>query len=203
MADERSAERTIACIVEGQADELALPILVRRIAADLDPNTYVDVKVTKRIPRGALVQPDGIERAVELSARMIGRGGAIVVLADADDDCPAALGPQLRDRAQQVRPDRPISVVLAKRECEAWFLAAAASLAGKRGLPDDLQSPPDPESIRGAKEWLGRHMPYGRKYSQTTDQPALTALFDLEQARSADSFDKCYREVAQLIAALT
>jgi len=35
------------------------------------------------------------------------------------------------------------------------------------------------------------------------DQPALTALFDLQQARTADSFDKCYLEIVRLIAALT
>ena len=36
-------------------------------------------------------------------------------------------------------------------------------------------------------------------YSETYDQPALTALFDLEQARQADSFDKCYRDIVRLL----
>jgi hypothetical protein len=93
----------------------------------------------------------------------------------------------------------PIALVLAKREFEAWFLAASASLRGIRGLPRDLEPPPDPEAIRGAKEWLNSRMvPNG--YSPTADQPALTAQFDLASARSAPSFDKCWREVARLIA---
>ena len=32
-----------------------------------------------------------------------------------------------------------------------------------------------------------------------SDQPALAALFDIEQARRADSFDKCYRDIVRLL----
>ena len=127
----------------------------------------------------------------------------MLILLDADDDCPATLGPQLLRRARAARPDRTIGLVLARREYEAWFLAAAASLAGKRDLPAGLQPPPQPETIRGAKEWLRARLPRGQRYRETVHQPAFTALFDLQQARNADSFDKCYREIVRLIAVLT
>ena len=39
----------------------------------------------------------------------------------------------------------------------------------------------------------------GRKYRETVDQPGLTARFDLNQARQADSFDKCYRDIVYLL----
>ncbi len=91
----------------------------------------------------------------------------------------------------------PLAVVLARSEFESWFIAAAESLRGRCGLPDDLEAPRDPEAIRGAKEWLGRHM--RRRYVETLDQPALTALFDLDAARRADSFDKCRREIERLL----
>jgi hypothetical protein len=92
------------------------------------------------------------------------------------------------------------AVVLAKKEYESWFLAAAQSLRGQRGLPADLATPATPESIRGAKEWLRKHLPSSRKYSETLDQPELTRYFDLQQARKkADSFDKCFRAVAALL----
>ena len=70
--------------------------------------------------------------------------------------------------------------------------------------PDGCQEPPpDPETITDAKGWLRGHMPKNRKYSEPRDQPALTAVFDLDQARSrSDSFDKCYREIERLIAVL-
>jgi hypothetical protein len=97
------------------------------------------------------------------------------------------------------RADVDVAVVLAKREYEAWFLAAAESVAGLRSLTPDLAAPHDPESIRGAKEWLRQRMTEGSTYSPTLDQPALTAQFDLDAARCADSFDKCVREIRRLI----
>ena len=90
---------------------------------------------------------------------------------------------------------------MAKREYEAWFLAAADSFAGSRGFGDDVTAPGDPESIRNAKGWLTERLPPGRAYKELRDQPALTARFDLEQARrSAPSFDKLWRDVSSLLA---
>ena len=39
----------------------------------------------------------------------------------------------------------------------------------------------------------------GQSYTEAIDQPALTALFDVQVARQADSFDKCHREIVRLI----
>ena len=190
----------IACIVEGEGDEKAVPILIRRVGERLDPPMYPHVSVVLRWPRSSLVKTGVLEAAVETAVRRSGGPCAVLVLIDADDDCPATLGPQLLARAQQTRRDLPVGVVLAKYEYEAWLLAAAASLAGHRQLSADLQSPPNPEAIRGAKGWLEARMPQDRRYSETADQPALTARFDMDLARAnADSFDKCYREIARLL----
>ena len=89
--------------------------------------------------------------------------------------------------------------MLAKREFESWFLAAAESLQGKRGLKNNLQSPDNPEAIRGAKEWLKQRMENRETYRETIDQFELTKHFDLDQARHADSFDKCYRDIIRLL----
>jgi hypothetical protein len=100
------------------------------------------------------------------------------------------------------RPDIPIAVVLAKKEFEAWFLAAAESLRGKRNLPDTLVGPPNPEEIRDAKGWLSEKMPRGVRYSATSDQAPLTQEFDMVSARRAASFDKCYREIHNMLSVL-
>jgi hypothetical protein len=190
----------IACIVEGHGEVEAVPILIRRIAARVDPSLSIHVRRPLRVPRSQLVRVKELERAVELAARQVGRQGGILVIIDSDDDCPAELGPQLLDRARKTRSDLPIGVVLAKREFEGWFLASAESLRGKRGLPGDLTPPPDPESVRGAKGWMARHMIGGSTYSETLDQPALTAIFDLDQAAvRSSSFDKCLREITSLV----
>ena len=189
----------IGCIVEGQGDVAAVPVLIRRIAAALYPELAIDIPRPIRVHRNQVVQPDKLEQEVELAARRVGRQGAIFIVLDSDEDCPAQLGPELLHRASQTRSDLPIAVVLAKHEFEAWFLAAAESLRGKRGLSDDIRPPSDPETIRGAKEWLSHRMENNESYSETADQPALAALFDMEQARQAVSFDKCYRDIVRLL----
>jgi Domain of unknown function (DUF4276) len=193
---------SIACIVEGDGEETAVPLLVARVARLLDPPAYINAFVSQRISRGRLVKQPHLEKAIEFAARAIGRQGAILVLIDADDDCPATLGPTMLQWASAARIDIPIAVVLAKREFEAWFLASAASLQGQYGSPPDLQPPPDPEGIRDAKGWIGKRMPHGQPYREVLHQVAFTKTFDLTLARAADSFDKFQRDIALLIARL-
>ncbi|RKU20124.1 hypothetical protein C6501_00615 [Candidatus Poribacteria bacterium] len=131
----------IGCIVEGQGEVAAVPVLIRRIAAERYPEMVIDIHRPIRVKRTQVVQPDQLEHEVELAVQRIGGNGAIFIILDSDDDCPAQLGPALLYRASQVRDNLPIAVVLAKRELEAWFLAAAESLRGQRGLKNDIDSP--------------------------------------------------------------
>jgi hypothetical protein len=192
-------EVRIGCVVEGHGDREAVPIVIRRIAEKLDPALVVHIAPPIRTPKSKLLKPGELERAVELAARKVGSHGAVLVVLDSDDDCPAQVGPELLKRIIQVRSNIVLAVVLAKREFETWFLAAAESLRGQRGLSKDLYSPSDPVAVRGAKEWLSQRMESGRTYSDTLDQPALAACFDFDLARRADSFDKCYRDIVRLL----
>ena len=197
---------SIGCIVEGHGEVKAVPTVIRRIASELDPSIVVDIPPPLRVPKTKLVKAElgELERSVEIMANKLRDKRAIVVLIDSDKDCPAELGPSLLERAKKARSDMFIAVVLAKMEFEAWFIAAAESLRGHRGLPIDLESPPNPEDIGDAKGWLERRMEGGRKYSETIDQPALSAIFDFEQAqKKSDSFDKYYREIANLFMELS
>lgn len=196
----------ISCIVEGKGEVVALPILIRRIRERIAPELWVDVPQpvltdrSKIVRQGHIAQTGEFERALRLAIAKLNGPGAILILLDSDDDCPAQLGPALLQEAKRLRADVPIVTIFAHREYEAWFLAAAESLRGVRGLPDNLETPSEPESIRGTKEWLTKHLPSGQKYSPTVDQAALTAQFDLELAleRSA-SFRKLYRDVESLL----
>jgi hypothetical protein len=190
----------VASIVEGHGEVEAVPVLVRRIAGVVAPGVAVVTPRPVRLKKGKLNRPGELERAVRLAAERVSRLGGVLVLFDADEDCPAQVAPTLHGRCVSARSDVPVSVVLAKREFEAWFVAAAESLAGQRDLPHDLSAPDEPESIRGAKEWLSSHMPAGRAYSPTIDQPALAATFDLASTRhTSPSFDKLYRELERLL----
>lgn len=189
----------LAVIVEGHGDVEAVPILLRRMLAEIAPSQIVKIHRPIRVPRMRVVKPRELERAIELACALLRGEGAILVLLDADDDCPKQLAPHLLARAEEVAGPLPVSTVLATREFESWFLAAAASLAGCRGLPAPLVPPESPESIRGAKEWLRERMPSARGYSETLDQPALAATFDLEAARrGAPSFAKLHRDLLRL-----
>ena len=194
-------EVRIAAIVEGHGECEAVPVLIRRIAQTIDPGFVPKVLSPLRVPASRLLKEGELERSVDFAARKLqGRGGIVVIVdCDWENGCPAEDGPALLKRAVATRGDLPIAVVLAKREFEAWFLSAAESLRDKHGLPGDLETPADPEGIRGAKEWLSDRMPTGRSYAETTDQPAFTADFDMDAARRADSFDKCYREIRSML----
>jgi hypothetical protein len=194
------ADVSIALIVEGQGEVAAVGLLMRRMAAEIAPHVWVDFLRPSRIGRDALIKQGGIEAAIELAARQVGNHGSVLVLIDADDDCAATLGPRLAERARAAHSGLGVSVVLAVREFEAWFLAAAPSLAGKRGLAPDLQAHPEPESIRGCKEWLKRNRVDGRPYRPSADQAALTELFDLHLARkNSPSLDKLWRDLERLL----
>lgn len=190
---------TIATIVEGHGEVDAVPILIRRIAGRELPDVAVEIPSPIRVERNRVLNAGELERAVELAARKAGDAGGILILLDADDDCPAEIAQEVLPRAIEARRDRDIRVVLAKMEYEAWFLAAADSIAGRYDIDPATTAPGDPESIRGAKEWLGARMPRGRRYRATLHQAALTAIFDLDAARTAPSFDKMWRDVSYLL----
>ncbi len=187
---------TIATIVEGHGEVESVPILLRKLVPG------VNVPRPIRVAKSALVRRAGeFERVLGLAAANAAPEGSILVLLDADTDCPATLGPELLQRARDLRPDLSIGLVLAQCEFEAWFIAAAESLRDRQRLRADVEFPASPESIRDAKRWIRENAPRNR-YAETVDQPALTALFDVEMARTnSGSFDKFCREVERLVAA--
>ncbi len=190
---------SIACVVEGHGEVEAAPLLLRRISATIDPTVQLTTPQPFRLPKSKALRAGELERAVAFAALRAGGLGAVLVLLDADTDCPATLAPQLLARARAVAGDRPVAVVLAKCEFEAWFIAAAESLRGRRGLDADLVAAVDPEAIQGAKEWLSSRMQRGASYRETRDQAALATALDIVAARRAPSFDKFYREVERLL----
>lgn len=181
----------IAVIVEGRGEVASVPILLRRIAAQIAPDTSLNIPHPIRVPRDRIVRPEQLERYLSIAIRVGGPDAAILVLLDADRDCPAELGPELLTRARQARPDKRIELVLAKSEYEAWFLAASKSVVA--GAPP---TPSDAEAVRGAKEWIRQH----QAYRPTVDQAPMTANFDMDEARrKAPSFDKLWRAVKALL----
>lgn len=195
-----SGRLRIASIVEGEGELEAVPVLIHRIAEIGFPALPVQALSPLRVPRHRLIKTGELERATELAAREVGGQGGLVVLLDSDDDCPAELGPALRERVRQTRRDLPATVVLAKREYECWFLAAAPSLRTVAGLPAGVEAPPDPEAVRGGKEWLTQQRQGSQAYNPVLEQAKFTRQMSFEEARRAPSFDRCWRELHRLLA---
>lgn len=192
----------IACIVEGHGETSAVPVLLRRMAIAIIGNQIeLQLPPPIRIPRSKLLIPGELEKAIQLAAAKVAPTGGVLILMDADDDCPATLAPDLLARARKARADLPVAVVLARKEFESWFLAGAEGFRARFRSPEDAHTSTAPEEIRGAKEWLRDRLKSG-KYSATVDQPALAAVFDMQQARVAPSFDKLWREMERLLTVL-
>lgn len=180
--------RLFVPIVEGHGEIEAVPLLIRRIVTERSSAICPLVNPPIRIKAGSFLRdPEYFRKYIQMAAAKAAQSeGVVLILLDCEDDCPATLGPQLLANAMTVRSDVPYAVVLAHREYETWFLAAAESLRGCAGLPVDLAPPADPERIRGAKEWLGKRMPH--PYDPIIHQAAFTATFDLGQAMTVSSF---------------
>lgn len=186
---------TVASIVEGDGEVAALPILLRRLSQWRSATDYVDVLTPIRVYKDRFLnRPDEFSRHLKLAAAKCGEAGWILILFDADDDCPAQKGASVLAQARAVIPHRRIAVVLANREYEAWFIAAAESLNGYRDFKyRDTDASIEAEKPRNAKGWMRDRMPAG--YGETTDQPAFTARFDLESAyQRSRSFRKLCSE---------
>ncbi|MGP1346293.1 MAG: DUF4276 family protein [Phycisphaerales bacterium] len=178
----------VASIVEGHGEVRALPILLRSI----EPRFIVPPPI--RIHRNQISTEDYLSKYIQIAWTNIadnGGNGAILVLADADQDCPAQLGPQILQIVNQVRADAQCAVTIAKHMFEAWLIAGDSPAIPTVQSPEDITNPK-----AKLREHLGR-------YKETADQPRLTAAMNLDCARQrSNSFDRlcriveCWREQA-------
>ena len=177
----------VSCIVEGHGEVAAIPVLLRRIARWRSPDVQIEIQRPIKVHRNRFLNRDAeFARHLELASHKCGDDGWVLVVLDADDDCPVSLGTSILDRARRVIPHRALSVVLPTREFEAWFIGAAKSLNGHRGLTiEEADLVADPEVPRNAKGWISERMA-DRSYGETTDQPAFAAMMDMEEA-----LDRC------------
>ena len=188
----------IQSIVEGDGEVTAFPILLDRLIGEL--GCYEAVGYSPFLEkRTGIVNEAKFKRAVQVVSDRSGTS-AIIILFDADDDCARDLIPQMIRWAQETVSALPCAVIMARREYEAWFLAAIESLRGQRRIRDNAQYDRNPEVVRGAKGVVSRFMPPNKPYSETSDQVALSAVFDLGQAyHGTSSFRKMVKEVCRLL----
>lgn len=192
----------IVPIVEGYSEVESIPVLLRRYQ-QLTGIYITEVARPIRVPRNRVVKEGELEKAVELARRQYPAIQAVMIILDADDDCPASLGPELLRRASSTASGQfQCAVVLPKTELEAWFVASVVSLRGKRGISGNAIAPANPEGISDAKGWLTNQM-IDKTYVEVDDQPSFVQQFDfslvLSACRSFRKFDKEVRAILSLM----
>jgi hypothetical protein len=193
----------IKCIVEGDGEVGALPMLVRRIANGMHPPLNIEIRQSIKLPRTKLLKKGELERAIAIAKYEVGLCG-IIILMDADKACPAELGPRLKEHALRVAGGVPVTFTFAKWEYEAWFIASCASLAARGKLTPDVSPPGDLEGVRDAKGWISARMLSDRPYKETLDQEKFSSLFSIDEAlQNSRSFRKFHKEVVEMLSGFT
>ncbi len=203
---------TLIPIVEGDGEVAALPLLLRRLLYDVYQIYDVNIARPKNARGcGNLTAPDQIERFVAY-ASLEPECDGILVLIDNDavrgliegnvlnEDCAPALAHYLAERIQAMHLAKPVAVVVARWEYEAWFLASLETVGAVVGVSKGTAFEGDVEAERNAKGWIGRRLPPGQKYSETRDQVRMTACLDLElAAQRSRSFRRLKHALEQLV----
>lgn len=173
----------VASIVEGYGEVEAVPILLRRLAPELRIARPIRVKRQQITSESALARA---ARIAEANVCEGGNKGGVLLLLDADDDCPASLGPDLQQRLSAELKHRLVRSVLAVREFESWLIAGMDS------------APELPDENRGGKGWLKSTL--GR-YSPTVDQTRLASAMDVQRAEQLSrSFRRLVKVIKELAA---
>jgi len=192
---------SIVPIVEGQAEVESVRVLMRRLLGEWG-KYQLEIGKPVRVKRYQVIKQGELERRV-LMAMQRPNCQAIIVILDADDDCPKEFAPELLRRAEQAAYDTLVSVVLPKSELESWFVGSIESLHGIRGISAEACSPSDPENIRDAKGYLTQAMEGSRHYLEVDDQPAFADKFDMTQAlNNCRSFKKFYYDFRNIVDSL-
>lgn len=200
----------VAPIVEGETESRCIKKLISRVWKDylkrdehelavLDPNIAARGSLLKA---GSPALGNRIQQAFGLyrsRCRLQSDRGFVILLIDADEDCPKHLAPKLLTRCKAARSDADIACVFPNRELENWFKAAAPSLSGVLGLPENLELPSEPEKGRG-DAWLTKQMrrvDRNRAYSKPADALVLVEKMNLEMCHdNSRSFKKFCKEIA-------
>jgi len=216
--------KRLVLLGEGQGDEAALPVLVRKLL--LERNRDRDFFADKDVIRGASYmkwdkeagRPDYTKwiSRVTLASRRGNLGGVLAVY-DGDAPvfpagsktpfCAADAAKVLAQVAAEAGAGKTFSlaVVFACKEYESWIIAGIESLTGKRysdgraALPPGLTFPPGNCEAHG-KKWLEQHCP---GYRPALDQGALTEILDLGvvRAKGLRSFRRFEHALVQLMEA--
>ena len=199
----------IVPIVEGDGEVTAVPILLYRLLQEQNEFDFQIATPKNAHGCGNLTKEGGVERFVRY-AWLEPDCAAVLILIDGDVgcDCPWEFARDLAGRVRMLNGPKPVAIVVANREYEAWFVASLPSILGKQighslTFPTDLTFQGNPEEMRGVKGWITRQLPRGKAYKETEHQAEMTRLIDFNMARNnSRSFRRVSTAMQQLLVAI-
>jgi len=164
-------------IVEGAGDVSAVPVLLRRLLAH---HNLHSIEVLRPYRFGEVTKVAKNFRRYVLTAAK--EGAPILWTIDCDDGCAVEW---VRTLEEQIPAELsvPIAFAFFVKEYESLFLAEKKCLISQLGVPANATFPQDPESIRGAKQYISSLTPNGVAYKETVHQARLTGHLDIDEAR--------------------
>jgi len=201
----------IVPIIEGPGEVESVPILINKMLFDISRPAHIEPRISVANCKNAhgignLTAEGYLERFLQYAFNEPEVGG-IIVVRDADKGCPITMAKDLADRARKINPPVSVSIVVAKCEFEAWFLASLKTIAGKviDGRPGILEGTvcDEPEDISDVKGWIGRNMPGSRSYKPAFDQAPMTKMIDTAVAyHNSRSFRRFSKAICELVSAI-
>lgn len=170
--------------VEGHGELGSANKLVQKIIAH-DEHENIYFSPAQRMP--GVHKDDVLKKIVDI-CRLDANTEGILIIRDDEDNCPRELAPEKARFLRTLSPPWPIAYCIMYREFETLFVAYADEFKGKtishliKGeirFSETLQKPENPETIRGAKEWISRAMVGNRAYKPTVDQLSLTSALNV------------------------
>ena len=201
----------ISPIVEGETEDKCLEPLLQRIwNEEIQSSMRLQVFSAIVSKRDQLLSDkhsqllESVERAaIRLKSKLqrdVGSSGIVLLLLDAETDCPIQLANKLLSRCK--RDDIQLACVLAMKMFENWIVAGASTLAGFNNLPDTLPACVNPEEVHGSV-WLDKQMRLKdatRKYRKTDDAREFVRRMNLVDAHNnSRSFRKLCKELRSLL----
>ena len=195
----------IVAIVEGHGESKAVPGLLRRLLH----YRFHRYDIHRLKARRANGKPDLLKKLEAYLEEASGQGcAAILVLLDADGECPREESAKLVERASALNLSVPIAIVYVRSMYETWFICSLSEGKGEEirarlGIHEAVNAPENVESIGNAKAWLKSKMLGDQKYQETEHQEELTYHIDFELTHDRSrSFRRLCHAVEELIQAI-
>lgn len=176
-------------LVEGEADRIAVPLLIRRVYPTIGhPGCFPASRPIRCGEIPSLRRPGVLEKFVQYAVNRPD-GDSVLLIVDCDDDCPVEVASEFADRVSPIaeRADKRVGFVFMEREYEVLFLygieSVETSYPGRGWAISEEDVQRNWSTVRGAKGALGRLMEQST-YKETRDQPAFTDAVDLDRLRA-------------------